>query len=33
MNSLIEVNYEGMYAGIIKVIDVIQNKICKWKIK
>lgn len=43
MNSWIEVDYEGMYAGIIlisilriimfKVIDVIQNKICKWKIK
>ena len=43
MNSWIEVDYEGMYVGIIlisilgiimfKVIDVIQNKICKWKIK
>ncbi|MDU5110238.1 MAG: hypothetical protein E6248_07305 [Clostridium sp.] len=43
MNSWIEVDYEGMYAGIIlisilgmimfKVIDVIQNKICKWQMK
>lgn len=43
MNSWIKVDYEGMYLGIIlisilgiimfKVIDVIQNKVCKWQMK
>lgn len=40
MNSWIKVDYEGMYAGIIlisflgitmfKLIDILQNRICKW---
>ncbi|MGG7144255.1 ABC transporter permease [Clostridium nigeriense] len=43
MNSWIKVDYEGMYAGIIlisilgmimfKVIDILQNKVCKWQAK
>lgn len=43
MNSWIKVDYEGMYAGIIlisilgiimfKIIDILQNKICKWQAK
>ncbi|MBS5306709.1 MAG: ABC transporter permease [Clostridium sp.] len=43
MNSWIKVDYEGMYAGIIlisllgitmfKIIDILQNRICKWESK
>lgn len=43
MNSWIKVDYEGMYAGIIlisilgiimfKVIDILENKICRWQVK